>query len=135
MAEAYLKSSKLKNVIAISSGTVADKYRAENIPRITHIIEWLEKHGTSEYAKTLSEQLTQTRVNSGDTTICMNKIVADECSGLVNMPDNMIMWNVMDIGAGSRIVRHGEDQYKYLEETYKEITDNVDKLIIEKRLT
>jgi len=64
----------------------------------------------------------------------MNQIVAEECSNLVTMPDDKFVWDVTDTGEGDRIIQPGEDEYIYLEEIYKEITDNVDELVREKDL-
>ena len=134
MAEAYLKSLQLENVEVLSSGTVADNYRLQNEPIISGIRKRLEKHGTGIYAKTISEQLTQNRVDSGDITVCVNQIVANECESVVSMPNNTIVWDVSDTGEGNRIILPGEDKYKYFEEVYEEITKNVDELITEKIL-
>jgi hypothetical protein len=73
-------------------------------------------------------------MDSGDITVCMNQIVADECSHLVSMPRDTIIWDVTDSGEGQRIIQPGEDEYKYLEEIYEEITHNVDELVQEKSL-
>ncbi len=48
---------------------------------------------------------------------------------MVTMPSNTITWEVVDSGEGKRIIRPGDDEYKYTEDIYKEITQNVDKLI------
>jgi protein-tyrosine-phosphatase len=129
IAEAYLKSLNLKDINVISSGTVVDIYRAENEPRIPHIVSRLDKYGIGKYAKTYSDQLTQSRVNLGDITICMNAIVFNESNDLVFLPNNTVVWDVTDSGEGSRIIKPGEDEYKYFDDIYSEIKSNIDNLI------
>jgi protein-tyrosine-phosphatase len=82
IAEAYLKSLQLKDVDVLSSGTVANTYRSENEPRIPIIIARLDIYGKGQFAKTTPDQLTQERIDRGDITVCMNQIVANECSRL-----------------------------------------------------
>lgn len=129
IAEAYLKSLRLKNVEVLSSGTVADRYRAENEPRIPKIIARLNTHGTGEFAKAKPDQLTQERLTGSDIVICMNQIVADECKQLVTMPDNTLVWNVTDVGEGERMLHPGDDELKYFDEIYEEIAQKVDELV------
>jgi protein-tyrosine-phosphatase len=129
MAEAYLKSLHLKDVAVLSSGTAADIYRQENLPRIPHITARLSKYGISEFIKTTPDQLTQERIDRANITVCMNQIVADEGRTIVTMPPDTLAWNVEDSGEGRRTIKPGEDSYKYTEEIYQEIKNNVDKLV------
>jgi protein-tyrosine-phosphatase len=129
IAEAYLKSLRLKNVKALSSGTVADRDRAKNEPYIPQIIARLEAYGTGKFAKTRPDQLTQERVNGSDVVVCMNQIVVDECMQLVAMPDNVLVWNITDVGEGKRVLNVGEDEFKYFDEVYAEITQRVNALV------
>lgn len=135
IAEAYLKSLRLKGVEVLSSGTVANMHRTENESVITNIVKRLYGHSIGIYAKTRSEQLTQQRVDDGDNTICMNQIVVDECKNLVSLPRDVIVWDVADTGEGRRIVGPNEDDYQYFEEIYEEVTHNIDELIAKNILT
>jgi len=135
MAEAYLKSLHLHNVTVISSGTVADVFRESNKVHAPHILKHIDKYGIRQYAKDEPDQLTQARLDSTDITICLNKIVADECNQMFKMPKDTIIWDVSDVDEGSRIVKPGESRYQFVEETYEEITHNIDELLKDKKLT
>jgi len=134
MAEAYLKSLHLPNVEVISSGTVADVFRESNKMHAPHILEHIHKYGVTRYAKDEPDQLTQARLDSADITICLNKIVADECNQMFKMPTDTIVWDVSDVDEGSRIVKPGESRYQYVKETYEEIANNIDELLKDKNL-
>jgi protein-tyrosine-phosphatase len=129
MAEAYLKSLKLDNVGVLSSGCVADIYRAENEPRMPHILSLLDKHDVSQFAKKQPEQLTQQRIDKCDVTVCMNQRVADESRESYVLPSNTFVWDVDDVGEGKRTLVSGENPYKYAEEIYQQIVSNVDVLL------
>lgn len=135
MAEAYLKSLGLPSIEVISSGTVADVFRESNKAHAPHIMARIDKFGVADYAKQEPDQLTQERLDSADITICLNKIVADECKQMFNMPSDTIVWDVSDVNEGQRIVKPGEDHYQFVGETYEEIAHNVDELIREKGLS
>jgi protein-tyrosine-phosphatase len=129
MAEAYLKSLQLKGVQVRSSGSVADLYRQHNLPILATIVSMLRDYGVGSYAKSVSDQLSQQRIDGADITVCMNQIVYDESSKITTLPKNTIVWNVMDAGEGHRIVKQGEDQYKYTKEVYDQIVGLVDGLV------
>jgi protein-tyrosine-phosphatase len=129
IAEAYLKSLRLKNVEVLSSGTVAARDRAKNEPYIPQIIAHLDTYGMGKFAKTRPDQLTQERVNGSDVVICMNQVVADECMQLVVMPDNVLVWDITDVGEGERVLNAGEDEFRYFDEVYAEIIQEVNELV------
>jgi len=135
MAEAYLKSLGLSNVSVMSSGSVADKYRDENEPRIPRVKAILDNHGIAGFAKTRPDQLTQERLDKADTTICMNQIVADECSRTFTMPRNTQVWDVDDTNEGRNILQPGDDPYKYTEEIFGLIKWRIDELVRRLQLT
>ena len=135
MAEAYTKSLDLEDVHVLSSGTVADLHRAENEPRIPHIISLLDEHGVGQFAKARPEQLTQERIDTADVTICMNQIVADECERSYTMPSDTLVWDIDDTGEGQHILQPGDDPFKYTEEIYQDITKRVDTFVQDLRLT
>jgi hypothetical protein len=56
----------------------------------------------------------------------MNQRVIDEAKNIVELPKNVISWEIVDIGEGHRIVESDKKQYE--EEIYKEITEKVDDL-------
>jgi protein-tyrosine-phosphatase len=129
MAEAYLKSLKLPGVNVISSGTVADKYRKENEPKMEKITRLLADKGLGSFAKKRADQLTQQRMDQADINICMNKIVKAEADQIVKMPTGTIVWDVLDSSEGYRVIKPGDDPYKYTEEIYQEIKTEIDNLV------
>ncbi len=134
IAEAYLKSLRLKDVNVISSGTIADISRSKNEPNIAPLITRLDDYGVGGFVKTHVDQLTQARVDIADINICMNERVAEESKRMVVMPENTMTWSVMDSGEGERIIKNGDDEWKYTDEIYNEIKQNIDTLVREKGL-
>lgn len=134
MAEAYLKSLHLKDVNVISSGTIAHISRQKNEPNIAPLITRLDDYRVGKFVKTHVDQLTQARVDIADINICMNELVAEESKRIVVMLENTITWSVMDSGEGERIIKNGDDEWKYTDEIYNEIRQNIDTLVREKGL-
>ena len=130
IAETYLKSLNLNNINVISSGTNVDWSDETEKEYFANTVALLTKHGIQFYAKTFPQQLTQQRIDNQDITICMNQRVVDEALKIVKLPDNVINWNVIDIGEGARVVEHNREVYE--EEIYKEVTDQVNKLVKQK---
>src|ERR1700721_2901747 len=130
IAEAYLSSLEIKDSTVLSSGTSAASEKARNLPYYTMTLELLEKHGIREFAKDgHGDHLTQSRVESADTTVCMNQRVYDECLRLVTFPASPRIWSVADIGEPGRIPKVESETELYREEAYQEIVKNVDQLI------
>jgi protein-tyrosine-phosphatase len=92
----------------------------------------LDRHGIRQFAKSVPEQLTQQRIKAGDAVVCMNQRVVDEANAIVELPLNILNWNITDIGEANRTVAESRGQYE--EEIYKEITDKVDELVEEMNL-
>jgi protein-tyrosine-phosphatase len=127
VAETYLKSLGLKDVSIMSSGTNVNWEDATERKYFSNTLELLDSHGIKAHVKDLPEQLTQSRVDNNDITICMNQRVIDEASVIVKLPEDIVNWNIIDIGEGHRTVE--SDKELYLEEIYKEITHKVDELV------
>ena len=127
VAETYLKSLELKNVSVTSSGTNVNWEDEKERGYFSNTLNLLEKHGIKYYVKDLPEQLTQSRANGQDITVCMNQRVVDEATVIVTLPQGTINWNIIDIGEGHRTV--DADKELYLEEIYEEITQKADKLV------
>jgi hypothetical protein len=67
-------------------------------------LDLLEKHGIREFAKAgYGDQLTQSRLEEADITVCMNQRVYDECLRCVTFPVSPRIWSVADIGEPGRI--------------------------------
>lgn len=127
IAETYLKSLQLDNVEVASSGTNVDWEDPTEKEHFTNSMKLLDHHGIKQYAKERPEQLTQQRINSNDVIVCMNQRVIDEAQLLVDLPPDVINWNIVDIGEAHRTIAENRAQYE--EEIYKEITDKVDELV------
>ena len=130
IAEAYLNSLKLKDSRVLSSGTTAASDKAGNLAYYRATLELLEKHGIREFAKAgYGDQLTQSRLEKADITVCMNQRVYDECLRCMTFPSSPRIWSVADIGEPSRIPNAESEREIYREEAYQEIVRNADQLI------
>jgi protein-tyrosine-phosphatase len=130
IAEAYLNSLKIAGLVVLSSGTVAAANKARNLPYYQMTLELLERHSIREYAKSgYGDQLTQPGIGGADISICMNRIVYDECLRLVTFPASPLVWSVTDIGEPGRIAGTEPENLRYREEAYQEIAANVDQLV------
>jgi len=129
IAETYLKSLSLTNVNVMSSGTSVNWDDPAEKEHFSNSIKLLERHAIRQFAKEKPEQLTQSRITNFDLVVCMNQRVVDEAQKLVELPANVINWDIVDIGEAHRTVL--SDRELYEEEIYKEITDKVDRLVYE----
>ena len=130
IAEAYLNSLEMKDSSVLSSGTVAALGKAGNLVYYRMTLDLLEKHGIREFAKVgYGDQLTQSRLEKADISVCMNSRVYDECLGLVTFPARPHIWSVADVGEPGRISSVESERQLYREEAYREIVRDVDRLI------
>jgi len=130
IAEAYLNSLELEDWSVLSSGTTAALERTRNLGHYRMTLELLEKHGIREFAKAgYGDQLTQSRLEKADITVCMNQRVYDECLPCVTFPASPRIWSVADIGEPGRISDVESVRQLYREGAYQEIVKNVDRLI------
>jgi protein-tyrosine-phosphatase len=135
LAEAYLNSLKINDLVVLSSGSTAATAKARNLPYYQLTLELLGRHGIREYAKRdYGDQLTQALLDGADISVCMNRAVYDECLKSVTFRVNPEIWSVTDIGEPGRIARNEPENLRYREEAYQEITRNVDQLISESEL-
>lgn len=92
-------------------------------------LELLDAHGIREFAKAgYGDQLTQSRLEKADITVCMNQRVYDECLRQVTFRASPRVWSVTDIGEPGRIAHSELERLRYREEAYQEIVMNVDRL-------
>jgi protein-tyrosine-phosphatase len=130
IAEAYLNSLEIKDSSVLSSGTTAALDKASNLAYYRMTLELLGKHGIREFAKVgYGDQLTKSRLEKADITVCMNQRVYDECLRCVTFPASPRIWSVTDIGEPGRISDVESERELYREEAYQEIVKNVDQLI------
>lgn len=131
IAEAYLNSLRIKNLSILSSGTIAASDKARNLANYRITLDILEKRGIREFAKAgYGDQLTQSRLEEADTTVCMNQLVYHECLLFAKFPVSPIIWSVVDIGELGRIPVTESEGEVYREEIYDEIVKNIDRLIL-----
>jgi|SRR5208282_2036649 len=130
IAETYLNSLEIKDSGVLSSGTTAALDKARNLTYYGMTLELLDKHGIREFAKAgYGDQLTQSRLEKADITVCMNQRVYDECLQHVTFPAGPRIWSVADVGEPGRIAYSESEEQRYREEAYQEIVKNVDRLI------
>ena len=130
IAEAYVNSLALKDLSALSSGTAATLFKARNLANHRITLELLEEHGMRGFAKVgYGDQLTQSRLDKADITVCMNQRVYGECLRCVTFPDSPHVWSVADIGEPGRISDVESERKLYREEAYQEIVRNVERLV------
>jgi protein-tyrosine-phosphatase len=130
IAEAYLNSLEIKDSSVLSSGTTAAMDKVRNLAYYRMTLELLGNHRIREFAKTgYGHQLTQSRLERADITVCMNQRVFDECLELVTFPAHPHIWSVADIGEPGRISNVESEKHRYREEAYQEIVENIDRLI------
>ena len=127
IAETYLKSLKLKNIQAVSSGTNVNWNDPQEREYFDNTLAVLQRHGIKQFAKDTPEQLTQKRIETNqDIIVLMNQRVIDEASKIITLPGNILDWNIIAIGEGHRADRASRKSYE--EEIYQEITQKVDDL-------
>lgn len=130
IAQAYLNSLELKDLSVLSSGTAATLYKARNLANHRMTLELLEEHGIRGFAKVdYGDQLTQSRLDKADITVCMNQRVYDECLRCVIFSASPRVWSVADIGEPGRISDVESERQLYREEAYQEIIRNVELLV------
>ena len=134
IAEAYLNSLALEDVSALSSGTAATLYKARNLANHKITLELLEEHGMRGFAKVgYGDQLTQSRLDKADITVCMNQRVYGECLRCVTFSHSPRVWSVADIGEPGRISDVESERQLYREEAYQEIARNIERLVSDVR--
>lgn len=130
IAEAYLNSLELNDLSVLSSGTAAALYKARNLANHRITLQLLKEHGVRGFAKVgYGDQLTQSRLDKADITVCMNQRVYDECLRCVKFPSGPRVWSVADIGEPGRISDIKSKRQLYREEAYQEIVRNVERLV------
>ena len=130
IAEAYLNSLELKDLSVLSSGTAATLYEARNLANHRMTLELLEEHGMRGFAKAgYGDQLTQSRLDKANISVCMNQRVYDECLRCVTFSASPRVWTVADIGEPGRISDVESERQLYREVAYQEIVRDVGRLV------
>jgi protein-tyrosine-phosphatase len=130
IAEAYLNSLQIKDLSVLSSGTNGALDKDRNLVYFRLTLDLLSRHGVREFAKDgYGDQLTQSRLEKADLSVCMNQRVYDECLQRVTFRAGPRIWSVADIGEAGRIASTESERELYREEAYQEIVLNVDRLV------
>lgn len=128
IAETYLKSLNLDDVVVTSSGTFVDLSDPQEKLYLLDTKNLLAIHGLEQYVKAGPDQLSQERADGQDLTICMNQRVAVEAVKKAKLPANAICWDVTDVGEGNRTGKY-ENGREIEEVIYDEIIAKVDELV------
>lgn len=130
IAEAYLNSLMIPGVAAVSSGTVASKYKASNKVNFPKTLSLLQKHGIKEYAKGhYADDLDQNLLDKSDIVVLLNKIAYEEAASAFKLPKKTYIWDVTDLGEEGRIATTEAERERFSEDVYGEIVYSVDKLV------
>ncbi len=128
IAETYLRSLNIKGISSISSGTNVNWNDPQEREYFANTLAVLDRHGIKSFAKLAPEQLTQERIDKNhDMVVLLNQRVADEAAKIVELPADVLIWEVIDIGEGHRT--DNNDLGSYEEEIYQEITQKVNELL------
>jgi protein-tyrosine-phosphatase len=128
VAETYLKSLKLDGINVISSGTNVNWDDAKEREYFSNTLRLLKRHGIIDYAKNKPDQLDQARIDQfSDVTVLMNERVVNEANKIIQLPEDVHNWMIVDIGEGHRTNEDEREQYE--EDIYQEIIQKVDELL------
>jgi len=93
----------------------------------------LEKYNISEFASKNKTQLTQSRLDEGDVTICVNRKVYRECRDQgFKLPQRTYIWDIDDVTQFSNLFQDELSQHQVPEITetvYRNIREDVDGLV------
>ena len=135
IAEAYLNSLRIPGLTVLSSGTVASRYKDENVVNFPKTLALLMRHGTEQYAKDHhADQINQKQLDKSDIAVCLNKIAYDEAVTSYKLPKETYIWDVADLGEEGRIPTSEVQRESFAEDVYQEIINNVNSLVTEHRL-
>jgi protein-tyrosine-phosphatase len=130
MAEAYLKSLAIPNVMVCSSGTVASQDKARNAANFSRALAVLKRHGINQYAKRdYAEDLSQAMLDASDIVVFLNRRAYDEAVRSFKLPVKTYTWHVVDVGEPGRIAKTDAEREAFSEDVYQEIVRNVDDLV------
>ncbi len=131
LAEAYLNSLKIPGLKVISSGVHADRNFEGPISKHTKIL--LEKYGLSSFAKSHWDQLSQSRIDSSDIVVCVNRQIYHECKESYKLPLRTFIWDIPDINellpSYIETINHHQIP-EMVESTFHKIKQRVDELVI-----
>lgn len=130
LAEAYLKSLKIPNIEVMSSGSNTSRSSVTVTPYAALI---LDEYNIAEFASKTKTQLTQSRLNEADITICANRKVYDECQGQgLKLPQRTYVWDIDDVTEFSSQFQKELRQHQVpeiAETIFRNIREDVDDLV------
>lgn len=129
IAEAYLKSLEIPDVQVLSSGTVASKYKADNLARFPKTFGLLKRHDIGAYVKDhIADDIDQAAIDRSDIIIFLDKVAYAEAARSYTFPQRTYVWNVADLGTKTRSPTSEAEREKFMEDVYEEIVENVEQL-------
>jgi isopentenyl-diphosphate Delta-isomerase len=130
LAEAYLKSLEIPAIEVMSSGT---KARLNDVRISPYTVLILDKYKITKFASKNKTQLTQSRLNEGDVTICVNRKVYRECQDEgFKLPQRTYIWDIDDVTLFSSLFEEELSEHRVPETTetiYRNIREHVDELV------
>lgn len=128
MAEAYIRSLR-PDIDVTSSGAVANTFIAQGLPVSVNALTVLREHGIDQLAKRERTQLTPVLLHDDDLVICMNQRVYDEAKTIVSLPATTQIWDVSDLGEGTRTYHNETEALAHVHDMFDEISDDITKLL------
>lgn len=128
MAEAYVRSLG-SDIPVTSSGAVADTFITQGLPVSANGLKVLHEHGIDQFAKRERTQLTPDLLHADDLVICMNQRVYDEASAVVPLPETTQIWDVSDLGEGTRTYRTEVEALAHVHDMFDEIVRDITGLL------
>lgn len=133
LAEAYLRSKKLPNVVVSSSGIQAKKFFYENGPISWYAARLIKRHNLIPHTKRDSTQTTPDHLNRADVVIFMtDKHYRFAKSKFNYQKDSFEIWNIGDIDDADFFgTERDSDEMRitHSEKTFAAIKEKVDNLV------
>jgi protein-tyrosine-phosphatase len=129
MAEAYARSLDIPGITVVSTGAVANTFIKAGFPVSANALAVLREHNIEQFAKRERTQLIPDLLHADDLVVCMNQRVYDEAKTLVSLPKSTQVWDVADLGEGTRTYRNETEALALVHDMFDEITSKVNGLV------
>jgi protein-tyrosine-phosphatase len=129
MAEAYARSLNILGITVVSTGAVAETFITAGLPVSANALAVLREHNIEQFVKRERTQLTSDLLHADDLVVCMNQRVYDEAKTIVSLPKSTQVWDVADLGEGTRTYRNETEALALVHDMFDEIKMQVDDLV------
>ncbi len=130
IAKSYAQSLQVPSITITSAGTVAKSYKQQNIETFDVTKQVLREHGLADYIpQDYANSLTQQQIDNADVIVLLNNVVLQEAKASFTLPTTTEVWNITDVGEGTRIAHSRDERVAYSRIVYSEIAPLVDQLI------